>query len=393
MYVYSSTTATGCDSILWYDYTRYHHFYDTLNLSGCLQVSAHGQQWSTSGFYSNTNLTQAGCDSNWYYVVTVYAPDSTSETVVACDTAWVFGSLVSQSGNYSQTFTNQWGCDSIHEIQLTVNYSNNVLVDSSDCQPIFWNGQLIEVTGIYAVTFQNTSGCDSTVLMDYTRLDGDSIYQEVYACDSINWQGVVYSSDVLISEIGVNRNGCDSMYTTQIRIGSGITFSGEDSITVCPGDLPISLSGISPAGGSWNGQQVYNGAFGGDTTLEGVYELYYVMVSADGCLDSTLVWLTVENDCDPIVWIPKAFTPNGDGDNDSWTLSITNGVSLYIAIHDRWGNRIFTSDQLDFEWDGNWKGRPMPEGAYTYYLEYEYRRGKTFLPRKKYLYGTLVLLR
>jgi len=393
VYMYTGSTSAGCDSMLYYDFTRYYDFSDTVFLSGCSSVTFDGNTWVSSGMYSSLNTSQVGCDSNWYYDVTLYEPDSTSEVLQGCDSALVFGIWESASGVYYKPYLNQWGCDSVHEVSLTINQSKWVVEDSISCGPIVWNGQTLNTSGQYTFAYTTAYGCDSAFLLEFTKLDADSTFQIIEACDSINWQGVVFTSDVLISEALTNANGCDSIVATQIRIGSGISFGGADSIVLCPGDLPVPLEGVSPEGGRWSGPQVYNGAFGSDSTKEGYYNIFYALQSEDGCEDSVEIVVHVVDDCDPIIWVPRAFSPNNDGTNDSWSISIRNAVSLYVAIHDRWGNRIYTSDELDFEWDGTWRDKPMPEGAYTYYLEYEYRRGKTFLTRKKLIYGTVVLLR
>jgi gliding motility-associated-like protein len=43
-----------------------------------------------------------------------------------------------------------------------------------------------------------------------------------------------------------------------------------------------------------------------------------------------------------------------------------------FSVFDRWGNRVFHSDDYQNNWDGTYNGQPLPLGAYTYQIEYRY---------------------
>jgi|GEM_PF-3255684 len=64
--------------------------------------------------------------------------------------------------------------------------------------------------------------------------------------------------------------------------------------------------------------------------------------------------------------MPDAFTPNGDGKNDSFYPLVNNGATvLDFKIYNRWGQLIHDSPQ---PWDGNYNSTPQPEGMYMYHL-------------------------
>ncbi|MDQ3073961.1 MAG: gliding motility-associated C-terminal domain-containing protein, partial [Bacteroidota bacterium] len=77
---------------------------------------------------------------------------------------------------------------------------------------------------------------------------------------------------------------------------------------------------------------------------------------------------------DPRIWAPNAFTPNGDTLNDTWhitALSVYNTLgtdilSFQLQIFDRWGNLVFTSDDLFKGWDGTHNGKPVLPDVYIY---------------------------
>jgi gliding motility-associated-like protein len=80
---------------------------------------------------------------------------------------------------------------------------------------------------------------------------------------------------------------------------------------------------------------------------------------------------------------PNAFSPNGDGLNDVLSFRCQNIKSLKIMILNRWGEIMFNDNNLDFEWDGTYKGQQCQDGIYTVVMEYEFYTapGVTYLYR------------
>lgn len=65
-------------------------------------------------------------------------------------------------------------------------------------------------------------------------------------------------------------------------------------------------------------------------------------------------------------YIPNAFTPNGDGLNDTFGI-IGKGITNYhLQIYNRWGNLIFESTDTQVQWDGSYLDELVPEGTYVY---------------------------
>ncbi|MCH8546865.1 MAG: gliding motility-associated C-terminal domain-containing protein, partial [Cryomorphaceae bacterium] len=73
-----------------------------------------------------------------------------------------------------------------------------------------------------------------------------------------------------------------------------------------------------------------------------------------------------DRDCTPRIFIPSAFTPNGDGVNDRFEVK-GDGIRQYsIRIFSRWGAEVFYSTSLARAWDGTINGEPAPTGVYVY---------------------------
>lgn len=76
--------------------------------------------------------------------------------------------------------------------------------------------------------------------------------------------------------------------------------------------------------------------------------------------------------CDEI-YLPKAFTPNNDNLNDTYGISnpqVIKGKLLSFEIYDRWGSRVFFTDDETAEWDGSFQGKPMNPGVLLYRLRF-----------------------
>jgi gliding motility-associated-like protein len=70
------------------------------------------------------------------------------------------------------------------------------------------------------------------------------------------------------------------------------------------------------------------------------------------------------------VFVPSAFTPNGDGFNDRLTIGHNLLSGIDFQVFNRWGQRVFSSNSLDLAWDGtDLNNTPVPEGVYVYQLK------------------------
>jgi gliding motility-associated-like protein len=110
------------------------------------------------------------------------------------------------------------------------------------------------------------------------------------------------------------------------------------------------------------------------------------VTTSQGCTASDDVLVTVVPYC---VKPMEAFTPNGDGINDVWL--VTNGNCLKTAkaeVFNRYGNRVFQSDDYKNDWNGTFKGSPLPDGTYYFVITYQLINGKLV-----YLKGNVTILR
>lgn len=102
---------------------------------------------------------------------------------------------------------------------------------------------------------------------------------------------------------------------------------------------------------------------------------YYVTgTDANGCIGVDSVTVFVEDPCGEI-WVPTAFSPNGDATNEM--LCVYGGCikNLTFQLFDRWGNMVFETTDNSLCWDGMYKGKPMNTAVLAYYLYAELDNG------------------
>ena len=79
-----------------------------------------------------------------------------------------------------------------------------------------------------------------------------------------------------------------------------------------------------------------------------------------------------KEDCTCYLYMPDAFTPNGDLTNENIKPSVCRTTEYEFAIYNRWGQRIFSTSDIAAGWNGIYQGTEAPEGTYLYTI---YTRG------------------
>jgi len=102
--------------------------------------------------------------------------------------------------------------------------------------------------------------------------------------------------------------------------------------------------------------------------IDGLVEGDYLVTVVDsrGCEhELDLIHLAdVQEEC---LKIPNAFTPNGDGVNDTWILeNIQMYPMSYVQVYNRWGQALYEAKGLGEPWDGTYNGNAVPTGPYIY---------------------------
>jgi gliding motility-associated-like protein len=114
---------------------------------------------------------------------------------------------------------------------------------------------------------------------------------------------------------------------------------------------------------------------------------YCVTGNNGACIDSACVTITLEIDCGD-VFVPSAFSPNNDGENDLVCAYGNCLESFVFVIYNRWGEKVFESSDKNTCWDGTWKGKELNSAVFVYILE-----GTLITNEKVTLKGNISLIR
>jgi gliding motility-associated-like protein len=99
---------------------------------------------------------------------------------------------------------------------------------------------------------------------------------------------------------------------------------------------------------------------------------YYVTITdANGCSNEDSISVVVrEVTCEePEIFIPNAFSPNGDSNNDRVYVRGNTIRELEFKIYNRWGEKVFETNDTSIGWDGTYNGKEATPAVYVYYVD------------------------
>jgi gliding motility-associated-like protein len=111
-------------------------------------------------------------------------------------------------------------------------------------------------------------------------------------------------------------------------------------------------------------------------------------ISPEGCVQTDSLFYDVER---PLLAMPNAFTPNGDGVNDFFQYLSTGVIDEVVEfrVFNRWGQVVYNNENPGEGWDGNYKGKPQPSEVYMYMVKIRFLDGEL----SELLKGDVTLLR
>jgi gliding motility-associated-like protein len=162
--------------------------------------------------------------------------------------------------------------------------------------------------------------------------------------------------------------------------------------TVCYNAASFLLYGGTPTGGAFFVEGTSQSSFIPIEETEGSHSVIYRYEDIHGCAssDTSVIVVKKSQECETVIWVPNAFTPNGDALNDIFKPLTRNIVEFSMNIYARTGELVFTSTRPDVGWDGTFRGNECPPGNYIYTIVYQLSPG---LKQNKTLKGDLVLVR
>ena len=225
-------------------------------------------------------------------------------------------------------------------------------------------GQTFQDTGTYSFFNLNPQGCDTLYQVVIEPSTEDIIIDtlaQICQGESFVIGGNTFTLDGQYQFTISSPNGCDSVInlTVEVLIDSVLAIEPFDEVICIGQETTLRVFPMNSGALSWS-----NGQTGESTTIRrgGMYTVTFQ--GQCGVQEDSL--FVEDRDCKPFIFIPTAFTPNGDGVNDRFEVK-GDGIRQYsIRIYNRWGAEIFHSTSLARAWDGTVNGEPAPTGVYVY---------------------------
>ncbi len=272
------------------------------------------------------------------------------------------------AGNYTVTVTDAVGCAAISSVSLTA--PQPITVNNSTRDPLCSgdrSGAIIidNITGgapPYEVSLDGQS---------YRAING--FPYELSGLEAGNY-------NVFVRDI----NDCNVQFNASIVAVSDPSVELGDNIIVALGDS-VEIEGLvnfTPSKIEWSPTDFLSSPDMLRTFVTPEESTTYTLTISDtsGCVATDQIIVLVNRERK--VFIPNAFSPDGDGNNDVFYIYGGNDVVRIknFIVFDRWGNQMFLRDEFLpndplFGWDGTFNGRDVSIGVYTYYAEIEFIDG------------------
>jgi gliding motility-associated-like protein len=180
---------------------------------------------------------------------------------------------------------------------------------------------------------------------------------------------------------------CEKTVTKNIRIYEVNPFAGND--TILARGQPLEMQGSGGEFYSWTPSDGLTNPNIARPVLNYNRDIAFKLrvSNQQGCFGYATV--SVKYYTGPEMYVPNAFTPNGDGQNDHFRF-IPVGITAYkyFRIYNRWGVEIYGSTDFRTGWDGTFRGAPAPVDTYIWILQ-----GTDFTGKKIEKKGTVTLIR
>ncbi len=249
-------------------------------------------------------------------------------------------------GNYTVTVTDiATGC--VQNLQITVPANGGPSITNINVTGVLCFGEqtgslIVTATGGTAPYSYSLDGASAQSSNSFTNLSaGTYLVTVVDATNCPNSQSVnVSEPQQLIANAGLDQSGCATDMFSLSASGNG---------------------GIAPYSYNWIGiQNTQNIQV--STLVSTSYTLE--IIDANGCVSSDNLVIQI-NPCGSLtIDVPNVFTPNGDGNNDSYGIISLNAISQEAIIVDRWGVKMAELNSPNATWDGTSNGRDATDGVY-----------------------------
>lgn len=262
------------------------------------------------------------------------------------------------AGDYQATITDELGCQLIQTFTIT------------EPEPLI----IQNITTLPVRCFQESNGVAELEVTGGT-LFGNNEYQYTWQTGGIETQGESRTINSLIAGqytvVVTDAKGCEATSTFTIDEPPLLEVDLNTLINdpICP-DASDGEAFVDAKGGTPDYQFFWsNNPSADDQNARNLSEGSYSVriVDANGC---ELVYEIDVTERYPKIFIPNAFSPNGDTENDEFKPVAECESNYYMQLFNRWGTVVFSTEDINEGWDGSYENEEAPAGIYSYLIFY-----------------------
>lgn len=349
--------------------------FEWIGPQGSLGVNDSSIYVTEPGFYYCIATSAGGCSqqSNSVEVIQFGTPylmaPASSQLCPGPDTVFVY--VVAGPGSTIQWNAPLSGSDTVQAITSPGTYS----VEVNSCG--------VTTTATIEVTV-SALDVDVTTTQGLVFCDGDSVTLEYTSTNAVSheWNPGAYTGiDYTVYGSGA--------YTVTVEDSLGCILTSDPvQVSVTPDNIPppevqdtafcpsaaLTLSASGQGLVYWYVDQSGAPVDSGNTYQTAVLDgpaTFYVQSKFGGCVSELAAINITEAICDDLV-MPNIFTPNGDGTNDLVVFDIKGTTCFYAEIRNRWGVKVFQTEDPAISWDGHslQSDRTVVDGTYFYIVDY-----------------------
>jgi gliding motility-associated-like protein len=296
--------------------------------------------------------------------------DTTDAEICAGSTIKWFGKDLFKAGNYDTLLSTTMGCDSFLRLRLHVNPLPDVTLKGTH------NVEICEGSSTTLALLNPNSSVTYQWYKDNVPVSGET------------------GSTILVNQAGKYKveattgKGCKSMsdmFSLQVNPIPVATIQPITGEIICSYDT-LQLTAV--AGSSydyrWSPEKPFRIVTGAEgQKVKGVFIDQETLVTLTvynqfGCYDTATVMVHTKPCCE--VFVPNAFTPNGDGNNEYFQPELQLGqILVSMKIFDRYGKLVYDNTNIKKGWDGKYdNGKEASSGTYMYMMKYTCSDGKVY---------------
>ncbi|HEV8507705.1 MAG TPA: SBBP repeat-containing protein [Chitinophagaceae bacterium] len=402
LYLDTLVGAGGCDSIITLDLDIKQATASTITAAICEGDNYSG--YTMPGTYVDQFVSANGCDSTRTLILAVKPKLYSNAVVSICDGQTYYG--YNKTGTYTDTLSALNGCDSIRTLELTVNAKKSTAIIASICdgESYFVGGANQTISGIYTDSLHTQTGCDSVITTnlivhskpnpdlgpDRGLCAGQSLILNPGAFTSYEWQDNSTATTFNVQAIGTywvkvtDNNNCSSVDTATV---TDIFTNPSDFLKSLDSVCQYQSLTILPMG-SYKNYLWSTGEISPSITVKDPGNYVLTVTDNNKCVGQDTV-VVLPKECLVGFYMPTAFTPNQDGKNDYCRPLLFGDVDkFHFVIYDRWGQKVFETNELQRGWNGNVSGVAVETSVFVWTCSYQFKGQKEMFAK-----GTVTLIR